>query len=86
MAECRIWPGVRRLTGYICCDSITYEPFQQGSARLRLSSRLKLSHQTRKGKETDAQYIEEDLAMEVDEVLRENETIDGWAESSNVDG
>lgn len=74
----------KELTGYICCDSITYEPFSKGKRQASAVFTIEIISPNPKGKEADAQYIE-DLAMEVDEVLRENETIDGWAESSNVD-
>lgn len=74
----------KELTGYICCDSITYELFSKEKRQASAVFTIEIISPNPKGKETDAQYIE-DLAMEVDEVLRENETIDGWAESSNVD-
>lgn len=74
----------KELTGYICCDSITFEPYHKIRRQASATFTIEIIAPNPRGQEMDAQYLE-DLAMEVKDVLTENATIDGWAEDSNVD-
>lgn len=74
----------KELTGYVCCDTITFEPYSKKSRQALAVFTIEIICPNPKNKADDTQYIE-DLAMEVKDVLCENRTIDGWAQDSCID-
>lgn len=54
----------KELTGYVCCDTITFEPYSKKSRQASAVFTIEIICPNPKNKADDTQYIE-DLAMEV---------------------
>ncbi|AXB81780.1 hypothetical protein ACG98G_00205 [Megasphaera hexanoica] len=74
----------KTLTGYVCCDTITFDPFTKSKKQASATFTIEVICPNPKEKADNTQYIE-DLAMEINDVLTENKTIDGWADDSRVE-
>lgn len=75
----------KELTGFVCCDSVEYEPFSKADTKAVAVFTVEIICPNPKTAEVGDTRAIEQLAMNVKRVLRKNNTIDGWAQDSSVD-
>lgn len=74
----------KTLTGFICCDSISYEPFTKGDAIAEATFGIQIICPNPKGNPQATAPVE-DYAMQVRDVLAKEWMLDNWAEDSSVE-